>query len=399
MKNRLIILGLGLSTPGTMGGNSKIAIETAHHLAEKREVHFIVPEVKLQTLTDNVNPEHRIHIHTLPSFPHSDIRHPLASIKWYLPKIRALFKEIAVNSDDIAYGCSDFHVDVIPLYLLQKSFGFRWIPSLFLFIPAPHENLLGKYHFPLLKYTIYWFYQRALFALMKHRAIGFVVTNESDFHHFPARFSTHLFAYYGGVNVTQIPSPNTFMPPSKRTYDVIFCSRLHPQKGIAFFLDVWAQVLKRLPASRLAVIGNGTTDYERHLKKKARHLGLEKSIAWLGYVNNEAKYRLYANSRIHVHPTVFDNNGMVAAEALCTGLPVVMQDLPALQKIYTTGCTKVPVGDWQAFGETIITLLSDQAKYRAVAPTPVQIAALREHWAWESRAAEFDNWIDSLMAK
>ena len=41
MKNRLIIIALGLSRPGTMGGNSKIT-----------EVHFILPEEKLPTLTD-----------------------------------------------------------------------------------------------------------------------------------------------------------------------------------------------------------------------------------------------------------------------------------------------------------------------------------------------------------
>mgnify|MGYP003310649967 CR=1 FL=1 len=32
MKNRLIILALGLSPPGTMGGNSKITVEMAHCL-------------------------------------------------------------------------------------------------------------------------------------------------------------------------------------------------------------------------------------------------------------------------------------------------------------------------------------------------------------------------------
>ena len=36
MKNRLIILALGLSPPGTMGGNSKITIKMARCLASHR---------------------------------------------------------------------------------------------------------------------------------------------------------------------------------------------------------------------------------------------------------------------------------------------------------------------------------------------------------------------------
>ncbi|MBR5549056.1 MAG: hypothetical protein IKU71_04950, partial [Kiritimatiellae bacterium] len=88
----------------------------------------------------------------------------------------------------------------------------------------------------------------------------------------------------------------------------------------------------------------------------------------------------------------------VAAEALSTGLPVVMQDLPALRDVYTTGCLKVPFGDRDAFAAAVVSLLTDPAKYAATAPTPDQLVALRTHWNWESRAAEFDRWLDELNA-
>ena len=41
MKNRLIILALGLSPPGTMGGNSKITVEMARCLAAPLFAHYI----------------------------------------------------------------------------------------------------------------------------------------------------------------------------------------------------------------------------------------------------------------------------------------------------------------------------------------------------------------------
>ena len=115
----------------------------------------------------------------------------------------------------------------------------------------------------------------------------------------------------------------------------------------------------------------------------------------LGYVNHEAKYEIYRSARVMVHPTVFDNNGMVAAEALCSGLPVVMYDLPALREVYTTGCVKVPFGDQASFAKEVVRLLSDETARTAAAPVGEQIQALRAHWDWSSRVARFREWLNA----
>ena len=389
---RLVIFALGLSPPGTMGGNSKIALETARCLADSLEVHFILPQEKLATLENAIGLPPKLIIHTLPPFNRDDKRHPIAVLKHYAEPARALFEKLAIGAGDVVFAISDFHLDVIPLYHLQSRFHFQWVPSVFLFVPFLTENIAKGYGFPPIKYLVYWFYQRALFALMKRRATGFVVTNESDFGHFPSRFAGKLFAYYGGVNIEQIPT----IAYEEKRYDVVFCSRLHPQKGIAGFLDVWKQVLASQPKAKLAVIGNGTPDYETFLRQKAQRLAIDRSIDWLGYVNGPAKFQIYAQSRIFVHPTVFDNNGMVAAEALCTGLPVVMQDLPSLRKVYTTGCVKVPFGDKGAYAKAIVDLLNKSDLYASRAPSTADITSLREKWRWESRAEQFFVFLQGL---
>jgi len=391
MHNRLIISAISISAPGTMGGNSKITIEMARCLACEREIHVVLPASRITTFTDNMPSEHRVRFHLLSDFKGNDKYSPLSSSLWYTKEARKAFREIGVGHDDLVFGCSDFHVDVLTMFKLQGEFGFQWVPSLFLFVPFVFENLARGYGFPAAKYVVYWVYQRLLFTLMKLRATAFVVTNSSDFCQFPKRFQGKIFDYYGGVNVEQLP---TVEVPKRR--DVVFCSRLHQQKGIDAFLDVWKLVHEKLPDVRFTVIGNGEPSYERYLKDKSSRLGIADTIEWLGYVNNEAKFRIYAESRLFVHPTVFDNNGMVAAEALCTGLPVVMQDLPALRHVYTTGCSKVPYGDRDAFAAKIVELLSRPDQLAAVAPMADQLAALRSHWRWESRAQEFSKWLDMI---
>lgn len=394
---RFIVVAFALSKPGTMGGNSKIALEIARHLSKSHEVHFILPDRRLPTLEDTIGHPEGLIVHTVTEYAHNDLRHPIDSKKHYTCELHKIFNKIALTANDIVYSASDFHVDTLPCRALKRKFGFFWIASQFLFIPSLFENLIRRYRFPALKYILVWIYSYLLFFLARHSADAFVITNDSDRVHFPDKFQKNVFAYYGGVNIEQIPSrSNNQTNKQSINPSVVFCSRLHPQKGIDAFLDTWKKVIEKCPNSRLNIIGNGEKNYESYLKDKAKRLGISDSISWLGYVNNEAKYEIYAKSDLLVHPTVFDNNGMVAAEALCTGLPVVMQDLPALRDVYTIGCLKVPFGDRGAFAAAIVSLLTDPAKRSAIAPNPAQLAALRDHWRWESRAKEFQTWLSIL---
>ena len=392
MKPRLIINGTSLSEPGTMGGNTKIVVEAIRHLGRDYDIHVILPEGKVRTVEDAVPERDRATLHPFPAFPKSEFRHPVACVRHYLRAFRPVLDALKTGPDDLFLSASDFHGDAVTSFLLQKRYGFRWLPSAFLFVPGPLENLRKGYGFPLLTYALAWSYARVFLLFATRRAKAFVITNTDDVRHFPKRFRERLlFPFYGGVNVDQIPSGSV-----PKTRDVVFCSRLCAQKGIMGFLDVWKLVHERLPRARFTVIGNGSADFERSLREKAVRLGVADSIDWLGYVNNEAKYEIYRSARVMVHPTVFDNNGMVAAEALCSGLPVVMYDLPPLRHVYTTGCAKIPFGDKTAFAEEVVRLLSDAAHYASVAPSDAQVAGLCDFWNWPNRVTRFRSWLESL---
>ena len=387
---RFWVFALGLSRPGTMGGNSKIALEVTRCFAETGvETHLVVPFDKVKTVEGAIADRSKIRLHEVAAFPGDDKYHPLAVSRHFIAETRKVFKDEAVGPSDTVWGISEFHADVVPLWVLKREFGFRWIASVFLFVPFVFENLTKGYGFPPVKYLVYWVYERVLFRLARLRAEAFVITNDTDRKYFPKAFQQNVFALYGGVNAEQIPSGTV-----PKTRDVVFCSRLHPQKGINGFLDTWKLVIGDCPRARLTVIGNGAPEYEAYLKDKATRLGIADTIEWLGYVNNEAKYEIYRSAKVMVHPTVFDNNGMVAAEALCSGLPVVMYDLPALREVYTTGCVKVPFGDQAQFAAEVVRLLTDPSR---VVPDATQVAALRDKWNWTNRVSTFRKFLDSML--
>ncbi len=392
MKQRLIINGTALSEPGTMGGNTKIFVEIIRCLCVDYEIHVILPDSKVKTIEDAVPPNVCM-LHPFPKFQRSEFRHPLAAVMYYYREVVRILDVLKVGDADLFLSASDFHCDAATSFFLQRRYGFKWFPSAFLFVPGPLENLRKGYGFPLFTYTLAWLYAKVFMLFSKRRATAYVITNEDDFSHFPKRFRAgRLFPFYGGVNVDQIPTGTV-----PKTRDVVFCSRLCAQKGIMGFLDVWKLVHDQLPDVRFTLIGNGASEFEKALHEKSERLGIADSIDWLGYVNNEAKYEIYRSARVMVHPTIFDNNGMVAAEALCSGIPVVMYDLPPLRHVYTTGCVKVPFGDKKAFAEAVIQLLSDSEHAAAVAPTPEQVSELRAYWDWPNRVAKFKTWLESVV--
>jgi glycosyltransferase involved in cell wall biosynthesis len=235
-------------------------------------------------------------------------------------------------------------------------------------------------------------YQKYIFSKILQYADLFIITNDYDRKYFPKDFTNRIFAIYGGVNGEDILSARKKWDKQKK-YDAVFCSRLHPQKGIDGLLDIWGKVVEEMPQVKLAVIGNGEKVYEEYLKKKAARLGIEKNIDWLGYVNGRDKYLIYLQSRIFLHGTIYDNNGMVAAEALCTGLPVIMYDLPQLKTVYTDGCTKVPIGDQQEYANTIIKALSDNQYYVSITLKELQKVSIETSWKWGNRIKLFQKFL------
>jgi len=397
---RFIITGLAMSAPGTMGGNTKIALELASYLSKTRQVVIIIQKDKIKTITDNIEINDNILIYPIDSFRHSALLYIFHDAWHFTKELEKAFTALSVQPGEPVFNCSDFLSEAFSSFWIKPKFKFLWMPAAFLFVPSPYENLKRGYGFPFFLYLFVYIYQRIIFKLLLMRGDLFVITNDCDKKYFPKRLHPRIFAFYGGVNLEQIKAVSD--EPAEIKYDIVFCSRLCVQKGIYPFLDIWSLVVRQLPNAKLAIIGNGLPAFEKKLKAKADRLGISHTLSWLGYVNNEDKYRIYRASRLFVHPTVYDNNGMVAAEALCTGLPVIMNDLDSLKELYTTGCAKSDFTKQKETADLISKLLLDASSYNSIKPNLSDIDKLRLVWSWESRCRAFErfltmhNWISNV---
>lgn len=123
-------------------------------------------------------------------------------------------------------------------------------------------------------------------------------------------------------NGVQFPTASSCVPlasPDQR--EALFLSRIHPKKGIDLLLQAWARLK---PAGwTLRIVGNDEDGYRSVIEAMARRLGIDDQVVIEGPAFGEAKWERMSQASLFVLPSHSENFGIVVAEALAAGTPVV----------------------------------------------------------------------------
>lgn len=146
-----------------------------------------------------------------------------------------------------------------------------------------------------------------------------------------AGFSDKVVMLPNGVEVP----PLTLEQP-KRGDTTLYLSRLHPQKGIEVMLKAWAAI--GADQWRLKIAGNGEASYVDSLKGLAEKLGISNQVEWLGPLDGDRKWSAFGEADFFVLPSFSESFGIVIAEALASGLPVVTTTGTPWLELKERGC-------------------------------------------------------------
>lgn len=118
-----------------------------------------------------------------------------------------------------------------------------------------------------------------------------------------------------GVYIPNLPP----QPQAASRRVALFLSRFHPVKGLPTLLDAWAIV--EPPGWELHIVGPDETGLRASLEKHpvARH----GSVHFHQEVSDSEKWKWYQRADLFVLPTRSENFGLVVAEALGAGVPVI----------------------------------------------------------------------------
>jgi len=175
---------------------------------------------------------------------------------------------------------------------------------------------------------------------------------------------------------------------------ITYSGRLDLEKGIDTLVNAFSLLLKSFPRARLAVIGRGAL--EPTILDHVGKLRLASAVRLFGYVEGEILRHVYQVSDIHVCPSHYEPFGLVAAEAMASGTPVVVSATGGLTDIVTghdVGRTFRP-RDVEGLAQALLELAEDEHLRRRLGEAGRR--HVKKHFAWESLARKAANLYASV---
>lgn len=165
---------------------------------------------------------------------------------------------------------------------------------------------------------------------------------------------------------------------------IVFVGKITPRKGV----DVLLRALARLPADvRLVVAGNFMMP-EAPIRAIVERLHLGDRVLFPGLLLGDDRNAAYADADVVAYPSTDEIFGLVVAEALMCGTPVVVGDDSGCAEVVRAagGGLAVPYGDDAALAGALQSLLDDPAQRARLAATGRR--HVEKHFGWERIAAQ-----------
>ncbi len=108
-------------------------------------------------------------------------------------------------------------------------------------------------------------------------------------------------------------------PSAMRT--ALFLSRVHPKKGLLDLVAAWATVQPK--GWRMRIVGPDADGHRAEVAAAARASGRGDDFVFEDEIDGEEKWRAYREASLFILPSHSENFGLVVAEALACGLPVI----------------------------------------------------------------------------
>jgi phosphatidylinositol alpha-mannosyltransferase len=120
--------------------------------------------------------------------------------------------------------------------------------------------------------------------------------------------------------------------PGQLHPSILFVGRLEPRKGVLRLIEAFARVRAKHPDARLIVCGGG--EQLAAARKLATDLGTSSAVRFTGPLDDAEKLRLYSQATVFCAPSPYgESYGLVIAEAMAAGLPVVAAANPGYRSV------------------------------------------------------------------
>lgn len=163
---------------------------------------------------------------------------------------------------------------------------------------------------------------------------------------------------------------------------LLFVGTVEPRKNLAVLLRAF-RVLRERRDVKLVIAGGKGWMYADILKMP-RELGIERDIAFAGYVNEKTMLHLYNGAIAVVYPSLYEGFGLPVVEAMACGRPLVVSDIPPLREVAGEAALYVRPDDDAGLADALSRVLNSDSLRRSLGE---QGLVRSREYSWDRVAA------------
>lgn len=136
---------------------------------------------------------------------------------------------------------------------------------------------------------------------------------------------------------------------------ILTVGRLHPVKDIETFLKAAEKTVKHYKNAWFVIVGDGPL--RKNLENITKQLKISKHVVFTGFRHDVERFMVAAD--IYVMTSVYEPFGLVVAEAMAAGKPVIVTNVGGMPEIVGGAGLTVDARDVDALAEAMLKLLKD----------------------------------------
>jgi len=217
----------------------------------------------------------------------------------------------------------------------------------------------------------------------------------ADFIVVPSRYVRDSFAREGvpTEKIKVIPygvRTDHFFPtssPPPGVFRILFVGSLSVGKGARYLLEAFERFSH--PNKELLVVGSVDGDVQSSFSKMHNN----NQVVFLGHIANDALKNIYSTCHVLVLPSIDEGFGMVLAEALACGCPVIATTNTGAPDLYRDGIEGfiVPVRDSVAIRDCFVRIVDETGLRERM--SEAALTRIREIDGWRSYGNNYRNFL------